>query len=340
MTQLRFKKIRNCNDHTHLTETRLIGMPDFTYSDGRPVHFERGRQIIKAYPEIKSLMKKNPWTALWVAMLVAAQWSVAVWAAEISWYWLLPLAYLFGAFLNHALYVTNHECTHNLVFQTPQANKILGICTDFALVVPSACGFRKYHLMHHKYLSQYLRDPDIVRREEAQLIGNSPLRKALWLFFFSLSQALRPMQIKEIPFWDRWIVMNLVIVVALDVVIVLLAGPQALAYLTLSTLFALGLHPLGGRWIQEHYLTQPGQETYSYYGPLNKTCFNMGYHNEHHDFATVPWNNLPKVRKIAPEFYNNLVSYDSWTAVLLRYIFDPQLSSYSRIVRPALETDQ
>ncbi|MFP6780830.1 MAG: fatty acid desaturase, partial [Gammaproteobacteria bacterium] len=127
---------------------------------------------------------------------------------------------------------------------------------------------------------------------------------------------------------------------ALDVVIVLLAGPQALAYLTLSTLFALGLHPLGGRWIQEHYLTQPGQETYSYYGPLNKTCFNMGYHNEHHDFATVPWNNLPKVRKIAPEFYNNLVSYDSWTAVLLRYIFDPQLSSYSRIVRPALETDQ
>ena len=314
-------------------------MPDFTYIDGRPVHFERGREIVKAHPEIKSLMKKNPWTALWVAMLVGAQWFVATLSVDLAWYWLLPLAYFFGAFLNHALYVANHECTHNLVFQSPRANKILGIFTDLALVVPSACGFRKYHLMHHKYLSQYLRDPDIVRHEEARLVGNSPLRKALWLFFFSLSQAMRPMQITEITFWDRWIVMNLVIIVAVDVAIISLAGPQALVYLTLSTLFALGLHPLGGRWIQEHYVTEPGQETYSYYGPLNKTCFNMGYHNEHHDFATVPWNNLPKVKKIAPEFYDNLVSYQSWTAVILRYIFDPSLSSYSRIVRPALETE-
>jgi sphingolipid delta-4 desaturase len=313
---------------------------DFTYLEGRPVHFYRGREIIKAHPEVKGLMGKNPWTALWTLMLVATQWTVAALAVHLHWYWIIPLAYLFGAFLNHALYVAIHECTHNLVFRRPEINNLLGIVCDFALVVPSAMGFRKYHLMHHKFLGQYLRDPDIVRHDEARLIGNSRFRKALWLFLFSVSQALRPMQITETTFWDRWIVANVAAVIVMDLAIVMLIGPQALAYLLLSTLFALGLHPLGGRWIQEHYLTREGQETYSYYGPLNKTCFNMGYHNEHHDFATVPWNNLPKVKKLAPEFYDNLVSYRSWTAVLLHYIFDPEMSSYSRIVRPAVTAEE
>lgn len=313
---------------------------EFTYLEGRPIHFSRGREILKTHPEIRDLMEKNPWTALWTVMLVAMQLVTAIFVNEMTWYWIIPLAYLLGAFLNHALYVVIHECTHNLVLKHPRSNNLVGIFCDFALVVPSAMGFRKYHLMHHKFLGQYLRDPDIVRHGEARLIGNSPVGKALWLFVFSVSQALRPLQIKETQFWDRWIVANFVAVALVDVLVFVLIGPQALVYLALSTLFALGLHPLGGRWIQEHYLTTAGQETYSYYGPLNKTCFNMGYHNEHHDFATVPWNNLPKVKQLAPEYYDQLKSYQSWTAVLLHYIFDPSMSSYSRIVRPAINSDE
>lgn len=312
---------------------------DFTHLEGRPVHFYRGREILKSHPEIRDLMVKNPWTAGCAALVVGAQWLIAAHVDALAWYWILALAYLVGAFANHSLYVLIHECTHNLVFKRPAHNNLLGIFCDFALVIPSAMGFRKYHLMHHKFLGQYLRDPDIVRHEEARLIGSSAWRKALWLFFFSVSQALRPMQIKETEFWDRWIVANLVAVIVVDVVILLVLGPAALIYLALSTLFALGLHPLGGRWIQEHYLTHEGQETYSYYGSLNKTCFNMGYHNEHHDFATVPWNNLPKLTRIAPEYYASLASYRSWTGVLLNYIFDSNMSSYSRIVRPAVATE-
>jgi len=311
-------------------------MADFTYLEGRPVHYYRGREILKAHPEIKELMGTNAWTALWTLTLVATQVIASGFAENLAWYWIIVLAYLFGAFLNHALYVVIHECTHNLVFKNSQSNNLLGIFCDFALAIPSAMGFRKYHLMHHKFLGQYLRDPDIVRHEEARLISNSPLRKALWLFLFSVSQALRPMQIVETEFWDRWIFTNLVTVFTVDFLVFFFIGPSALAYLALSTLFALGLHPLGGRWIQEHYLTEEGQETYSYYGPLNKTCFNMGYHNEHHDFATVPWNNLPTVRRLAPEYYDDLKFYQSWIAVLLHYILSPNMSSYSRIVRPAV----
>ena len=55
----------------------------------------------------------------------------------------------------------------------------------------------------------------------------------------------------------------------------------------------MGLHPLGARWIQEHYLVHGEQETTSYYGILNVPALNVGYHNEHHDFPSVPWNRLP-----------------------------------------------
>jgi sphingolipid delta-4 desaturase len=310
---------------------------DFTYLDGPPAHVRRWRDILEAHPEVGELMGRNRATALWVLGLVALQWATSAWIGQHGWIPIVLLAYCFGAFVNHALYVLIHECTHNLVFERSRYDKMLGIVCDFALVIPSAMAFRKYHLMHHKYLGQYALDPDIVRHEEGKLIGNTPLRKALWLALFSVSQALRPLQVTRVRFWDRWIAADLIAVVLVDAAVLLVLGPKALAYLALSTFFALGLHPLGGRWIQEHYLTSPGQETYSYYGILNKTCFNMGYHNEHHDFANVPWNNLPKLRRRAPEYYDSLHAYNSWTAVVWKFIFDPGMSSYSRIVHPPAE---
>ena len=59
----------------------------------------------------------------------------------------------------------------------------------------------------------------------------------------------------------------------------------------------------------------------------------MGYHNEHHDFMGIPWNNLPKLTRLAPEFYRGLRWYSSWTWVLFNFIFNPQMTIYNRIVR-------
>jgi Fatty acid desaturase len=75
------------------------------------------------------------------------------------------------------------------------------------------------------------------------------------------------------------------------------------------------------------------QETFSYYGRLNLLAFNVGYHNEHHDFPSVAWNKLPRIRAIAPEFYDTLSSHTSWSRLLIRFLFDRELSLFSRMVR-------
>ncbi|MCG8598017.1 MAG: fatty acid desaturase [Kiloniellales bacterium] len=307
----------------------------FSRVDWPDAHLARRRAILKHYPTVKALMGNNPATAGFVFLLVGLQLSVAAGLAAFDAHWLLVVvfAYVLGAFPNHALYVLIHECTHNLVFKRHWPNQVLGIVCDFALVVPGAMAFRKYHLLHHKHMGVEALDADMPTQGEARLIGNRPARKALWMLFFSLSQALRPKKILGIGLWDRWVLANVVAVVAVDLLVLAVLGPKALVYLLLSTFFGLGLHPLGGRWIQEHFVTRDGQETYSYYGPLNRVCFNVGYHNEHHDFANVPWNNLPKLKAAAPEYYDSLASYDSWTGVLVRFILDPAMSTYSRITR-------
>ena len=307
---------------------------DYYKVDGPNIHVTRRKEISKKYPQVRDLYGNYPLSALYIVLIVSSQIGISYLLRDSAWWLILLVAYAVGAFCNHSLYVMIHECTHNLVFKKSVFNKLMGLVCDFPLVLPSALGFRKYHMIHHKHLGEYHYDPDITSYTEGRLVGNSSFMKAAWLFFFSLSQAFRPLKVKFYKPINSWTVSNVIVQLGINALIYFLIGPMALLYLALSTLFALGLHPLGGRWIQEHYITEEGQETYSYYGPLNKLTFNMGYHNEHHDFMHIPWVNLPKLRAMAPEYYDNLKSYDSWTRIMLRFIFDKNLNSFSRIIHP------
>merc|ERR1712226_1140518 len=110
-------------------------------------------------------------------------------------------------------------------------------------------------------------------------------------------------------------------------------GWRAFFYLVASSFVGGGLHPIAGHFIAEHYNFNPRQETYSYYGPLNYLTYFVGYHNEHHDFPTIPGRRLHRLRGIAPEFYITLHYRTSWSKVIYDYVTDPHMGPFSRTKR-------
>ncbi len=305
----------------------------FRTSQGGEPHHDRTRDILTAHPEVRGLIGRNPWSGALIAFVLALQFGLAATMASAPWWALLAVAWLIGAFANHATYVLIHEATHNLIFRKRWANHLAAILADLPNAVPAAISFRSYHLKHHSFQGVYELDADVPSVWEAKVVGTGPAGKALWLLLFPLFQVTRPARLREIAFITRWTLLNWGMVLAVDLSVWYFLGPKALLYLIASIFFSVGLHPLGARWIQEHYLTDDPQETYSYYGPLNLLALNVGFHNEHHDFPSIPWNRLPDLKRMAPEFYDPLIAHNSWSKLLWRFIFDPKLSLFSRMIR-------
>jgi sphingolipid delta-4 desaturase len=306
---------------------------EFSYSKGQEPHRDRTRQLLRSHPEVRLHIGKNPYSFLIIVSLVALQIAMSFLLRDRSWWEMGLGAFFVGAFASHALWVMIHECAHNLIFAKGHWNMLAGMLANLPHVLPSSVSFQSYHLKHHAFQGIYDLDADLPSYWEARLIGCSAAGKAVWLLLFPLFQVTRPPRLKEIPMVNGWIAMNMAVQMIFNVAVYLILGPQALMYLFVSFFFSVGLHPLGARWIQEHYLVSGSQETYSYYGPLNTVAFNVGYHNEHHDLPSVPWNRLPEIRKRAPELYDSLEFHTSWTRLLLRFIFDPNITLFSRRIR-------
>jgi sphingolipid delta-4 desaturase len=308
---------------------------DYIWVTGVHQHVTRSRKILAAHPEVRNLAGPTPSSAAWVGGLVMSQLALAFLIAHEPWWIWLPVAYLVGATIDHALWVLIHECTHNLVFRGATANKLVALIANFPLVFPAALSFQKYHLLHHSHLGELDFDADVPGPIESRVV-RAPVLKAVWLAAFAAVQGLiRTHRLKHVRFFDPWIVTNLVFQISFVALVWATIGFAPLKYLLASSIAAIGLHPLGARWIQEHFVFAEGQETYSYYGPLNRVCFNMGYHNEHHDFVTVPWSRLPKLKQTAPEFYDTLYAHRSWTALLFRFMMDRNCTLFDRVVRPS-----
>lgn len=308
-----------------------VSAGDFHWSYSDEPHATRRKEILEKYPQVKELYGYDSRTKYFVAATVFLQLAVAVLVKDCPMWLVIVLAYGFGAFLAHSLFLAMHEISHNLLFERPAHNKYFGCFANSATAIPHFSMFQRYHMEHHQFQGVDKWDVDIPTRLEATCFSG-PLMKALFVFLQPVAYAIRPLIVKpKQP--GKWEAINWSACVVMDLALTYFFGYKPVVYLVLSGVLGSGLHPVAGHFIAEHYVFKPGQETYSYYGPLNWLCYNVGYHNEHHDFPRIPGSRLPQLKEIAPEYYDNLPCYTSWTKVLWNFIFDPTVTLYSRTKR-------
>jgi sphingolipid 4-desaturase/C4-monooxygenase len=308
-------------------------------------HRTRRQAIIKAHPEVTTLCGQEPLTKYLVVLVVVLQTFCAYLLSStpiLSWKF-FTTAYIIGATANQNLFLSIHEISHNLAFRSPSANRAFAIFANLPIAIPYSASFRPYHLTHHKSLGVDGLDADLPTPFEAIFL-DSLLGKAFFCTFQILFYAIRPMFVYQVPL-TRVHFANIVVQLAFDAVLVRAFGLNALTYLIMSSFLAGSLHPCAAHFIAEHYVfdapslaskqssSVPIPETYSYYGLLNVFTYNVGYHNEHHDFPAVPWSRLPSLHRIAKEFYEPLPHHKSWPLVLWRFILDRQVGLWCRVKR-------
>ena len=290
--------------------------------------------MLQKYPQIKALYGPCPRTKYVCTLLVLVQLLSAYLLRAEPWWLLIAVAYLFGGVVNQALLLAIHELSHNLAFHKPWQNRLFALFINLPVGVPVAETFRYYHLLHHVHQGEEGTDTDLPTELEGRVLSGrfrAPF-KLLWVMGQGFAYALRPLFVhpKRPTLAELG---NLALQLVFNGLILYFWGGKALAYLPISSLIVMGLHPVAGHYISEHYVFREGQETYSYYGPLNRLTFNVGYHNEHHDFPYIPGSRLAALRALAPEYYDSLYSHSSWTKTLWLYISQPRLGGFSRVKR-------
>ena len=315
--------------HKSITiEEKILHDEAWEYSE--EPHASRRDAILKKHPEIKKLMGPDPRIAYIVTAEVLLQLLICYFLREASWLTVVCLAYCVGATLNHSLGSAIHEIGHNLAFghKHPLRNRALSMLCNLPIVVPFAITYKRYHSDHHRYLGEEYKDVDIPSRLEIYLFRN-PLTKCIWLLLHPLIHGIRPLY-KSPKSPSNLEVINSAVQFSFDAVLLSALGPRSFVYLLLGSLLGFGFHPMTGHFISEHYLFDNGNATHSYYGPLNLLLFNVGYHNEHHDFPYIPYTRLPEVKRIAAEFYDDLPCHTSLVRVLWDFVTKPHCGPQAR----------
>ncbi|XP_065833313.1 sphingolipid delta(4)-desaturase DES1-like [Oscarella lobularis] len=319
-----------------------VSRSDFEWKYDEEPHSTRRREIMKKYPHVRKLFGVDPWFKWHVALLVFLQVGACLLIRSypsISWLSIAIGAYWFGGVINLSMMLAIHDIAHNTAFGQRRffANRLFGIFANLPIIVPFASSFKRYHIEHHRYLGIERVDPDLPTRMEARFF-TSTTRKVLWLICQPLLYPIRPLCVRSKRLTHLEYA-NMVIQFIFNFWVLLFCGVKAFTYMFAGSLVSMGIHPMAGHFISEHFVFEDigGGDTFSYYGPMNPITFNVGYHMEHHDLPYVAGRHLPALKDLAPEYYDTLPQHRSWTKVLWDFVFDPSSGPYARVKRPTRE---
>lgn len=319
-------------------------------------HRDRAKAIVKAHPEVKNLFGHDASTAFWCLAVAGLQIALAIGASRLPWWGMLLLAWCVGALVNIALYQLGHECVHNLVFKRQSWNRVMFTITTLPMFLSGHHTWWAEHLVHHNDMGA--KKDFITRRRTLFLMTRraSPLfvPYVVWMLFLQLLRSVVGLimwiggmlrgRLKPGPWTlavladehlvsgykkDRaeiWAALYPLANLALCGALFAYGGWLSIAYLWASQAFMTGfLQPYALGWvlgISHFHGSRRYQPTASHYGWLvNWLSFNAGLHVEHHDLMQVPWRRLWKLRRLAPEYYDDLVPIRSYTLLGLQFVF-------------------
>jgi len=120
-------------------------LSEFHWLHNEQPHAQRRLDMLKKYPEIKSLMKHEPITKYIVLIEVAIQLFIAWYLTKhnMIWTWQFwVIAYVVGGTITSSLVLSIHEVTHFLAFKDPKLNKILACVANLPIVLPFCVEFK------------------------------------------------------------------------------------------------------------------------------------------------------------------------------------------------------
>jgi sphingolipid delta-4 desaturase len=306
----------------------------------KETHFER-RMYLRRHPRHKYLeqLGGHDWSTLAICTMAAATnlllaylWGRTPGSIASHPWLLLGSVCLIGASIQALMGVVIHDAGHNLVAPQAWINKLSMLIANVPLIVPMAFSFKRYHFLHHVYQGVVGKDPDLPLSWEIPLIRGRWYAKLIWIAMYPFMYLIRGAAQNRKP--SDWELYNWAFMILVDALIYRICGWQGMIFLAASMWFGYSFHPAAAHFIQEHYTFIDGQETYSYYGPLNSIFMNIGFHNEHHDILSIPWRRLPLIRELVPSMYKRLNHHPSWLQVHWQFILHDYLGPSSRVTRP------
>jgi beta-carotene ketolase (CrtW type) len=251
-----------------------------------PVSYPASVQPIAAE---KTVGSPNLAVGLIIAISIISLWAICLVClltlnlAKIP-AWLILLAMLWQTFLYTGLFITAHDAMHGSVFpQNPKVNALVGKIAVLAYALFSYRQLLQKHWQHHKHPASEL-DPDFHNG-----INSTPIA---WYFHFMKG------------YWDWRQIIGFSLIYYLTIsclpvsqinLILFWAIP---ALLSSFQLFYFGTYlthkePSGGYANRHRTKTHPLPLAWSFL-----TCYHFGYHEEHHEYPSVPWWQLPEIHQM------------------------------------------
>ena len=285
------------------------------------------KEIVRKYQV--SSARKSIWQLANTLVPYALLWLLMFHALRVSWWLVVPLAVLAGAFLIRT-FVIFHDCTHGSFFKSKRANEVTGFLTGLLVVTPFH-QWRFEHSVHHSAAGDLDRRGigDVWTLTVREYLASSRWRRFCYRVFrhpvvlFGISPLLLFLVVNRIPVKEanrsvrRWVwITNLAVLLMAAG----LASVYGLANYLVIQGVAIAVAGIAGVWL--FYVQHQFEDVYwerrpdwdfaqaalagsSFYRlpkVLQWFSGNIGYHHIHHLSPRIPNYQLEQAHAAEPMF--------------------------------------